>query len=387
MTENVATDPAALAAGPPSKDDSRPTAADLKKMAAGKWHFIFEDLLPELNEALGAAPDHVTCPVHGGMDGFRLFEHYNETGRCVCNTCGFQKSGLDTILFIKRHRDPAYSIGDAIRDLATWLKVESAPSENRARRTPTVLPKPRLTPEEAFRIIERLGQGSAPLAGTPAERYLRKRGIWLDNLPKRGLRSHPGMRYIHGKQKVDYGVFPGMLAPVRALDGTLVALHRTFLTEAGDKAPVPDAKKLTSARGDLHGTSIQLFPVPEDCTTMGLAEGIETALAAHAISRMPVWACVNAVLMEFVHVPPHVTRVVIWADLDASGRGMQAANVLADRLEKEGKTVEVYYPQALLTADLKGVDWLDVLLSQGIRGFPAKWRRWRPADTPQLDAI
>ncbi|EEF26797.1 conserved hypothetical protein [Ricinus communis] len=31
-----------------------------------------------------------------------------------------------------------------------------------------------------------------------------------------------------------------------------------------------------------------------------------------------------------------------------------------------------------LAADEKGVDWLDVLLKQGLEGFPAHWRRWSP---------
>jgi putative DNA primase/helicase len=111
---------------------------------------------------------------------------------------------------------------------------------------------------------------------------------------------------------------------------------------------------------------------------LGVAEGIETALAAHAISRMPVWSCVSAPLLELVDIPEYVKFVVIWADLDVSNRGLIAAEKLADRLEAMGKKVEICLPYGPIPEGVKGVDWLDVLLAQGVNGFPARWRRWRP---------
>jgi len=79
-----------------------------------------------------------------------------------------------------------------------------------------------------------------------------------------------------------------------------------------------------------------------------------------------------------VDIPPSVKHVVIWADLDASERGIQAADKLADRLEAQGKTVEICVPVGPIPEGAKGVDWLDVMLTKGLHGFPAKWRRWRP---------
>ena len=57
-----------------------------------------------------------------------------------------------------------------------------------------------------------------------------------------------------------------------------VALHRTYLTADGRKADVPSVKKLTGAAGPLAGACIPLHKPARGC--IGIAEGIETALAA-----------------------------------------------------------------------------------------------------------
>lgn len=340
----------------------------LKEDASGKWHHIFSALAKDsLHAALAYAPDHVACPGHGGTDGYRLFEHYNTTGRSVCNTCGVQRSGLDTLMLAN-----GWSLTKAVEEVMRWLGDDSAMAAVVALPPPVL--KPRVPPEVAFRRLSEVWRASTPIANTAAERYLVNRGIWQENLSE-SLRAHPGLAYVHGKERTFYGKFPCLLAPIRNAKRALVSIHRIYVTPEGLKAPVPDAKKMMSQHLELAGSAIQLFPAGE---TLGLAEGIETALAAHAISRMPVWATVTAGLMEQVEIPAHVKRVVIWADLDVSERGIIAASKLADRLEKQGVIVEVYLPQGKIPEGTKGVDWLDVMLTQGLNGFPAKWRRWRP---------
>jgi hypothetical protein len=344
--------------------------AELRMDAAGKWPYIFEDLAPELAEAMSKAPHHVSCPCHGGADGFRLFRDYAETGGGICNSCGAQPGGFGMLAWIR-----GYDIKDAIRDVARWLEGDSGvPAPE--RRKPIAPPAPTVDFAQAYDRIRKVWTSSKDLLGSPAERYLAARGIWKENMPKT-LRVHDSLTYIHGKEKKNYGKFPCLLAPIKDKDGRIVSIHRIFLTPEGAKAPVPDAKKMMSRCGELRGAAIKLFQAGE---TLGLAEGIETALAAHAISRMPVWSCVSAVLLEQVHIPDSVKHVVIWADLDVSNRGLQAAEKLAERLVAEGKTVEICLPACSIPEGSKGVDWLDVLLTQGINGFPAKWRRWRPTE-------
>jgi hypothetical protein len=368
---SAAAPPPAVAAGqaPAPAEDKRLTIADLKKAASGKWHHIFAALAPQqLEAALAYAPEHVPCPHHGGHDGYRLFIHYNETGRSVCNTCGIMGSGLDTLMLVT-----GWSLTETVRKVADWLGTATETAKTVAQPAPVM--KPRVDPAVAYRRLAEVWKASLPLKGSVAEKYLQGRGIWDENMPA-SLRAHEGLPYVHGRERTFYGKYPCLLASIRNTDRALVSIHRTFLTPDGRKAPVPDAKKLMSQHMNLKGCAIQLYPAVGD--TLGLAEGVETAIAAHCISRMPVWACITAVLMEQVEVPKHIKRLVIWGDRDVSERGIQASQKLAERMEEKGIAVELYLPNCPIPSGEKGVDWHDVLLSQGVNGFPAKWRCWRP---------
>ena len=345
------------------------TWAQLQEGAKGNWSHIFAELAPKLLEAVTCAPNHVPCPVHGGDNGYRLFDHFNDTGRGICNTCGPQKSGVATLAWVK-----GCSMAEATAMVQEWLTKEK--SQPPAIERKAFVAPPKLDPAVAYARLREVWKSSLPLGGA-AEAYLVNRGIWRENLPS-VLRAHAGLTYIHGKEKKNYGKFPCLLAPIRDKANQIVSIHRIYLTEDGQKAPVPDAKKMMSPCAELRGAAIKLFPPGK---TLGLAEGVETALAAHAVSRMPVWSCVSAVLMELVEVPDSVEHVVIWTDLDRSQRGIQAAERLADRMEALGKTVEICVPQGPIPEGVKGIDWLDVMLTKGLNGFPAKWRRWRPSVT------
>lgn len=348
--------------------------AKVAKSAENKWPYIFEDLAPELGNAMASAPYHVACPVHGGADGFRLFNDYAKTGGGVCNSCGPRPRGFSMLAWVK-----GYQYREAVEAVAAWLAENGEDTPQLKQRAPVPPPKPLVDPAKAYASIRKVWTSSLALQATAAERYLCSRGIWPENIPKT-LRAHPGLNYFEVKTKTDYGVFPCLLAPIKDKDNRIVSLHRTFLTEEGRKANVPSPKKVMSACAEIRGAAIKLFEPGE---TLGLTEGIETALAVYAITRMPVWSCVSAALLELVEIPAHVKHVVIWADLDRSGRGLQAAEKLADRLEKEGKTVEIYLPHSAIPPESKGVDWLDVINRNGINGFPAKWRCWRPPTCAQ----
>lgn len=355
------------------------SVAELKQLAKGQWADIFDDLFEEakkanpLAEAFSANGFHVACPVHGGSDGFRLFSDFLETGGTVCNTCGPHKDGFSTLAWLLEHEFGTGAFRETVRRVADWLRVDHA-QRVRPERKPLEF-KPLVDPAKAAAKIREVWRSSLPLADSVAEAYLRSRGIPKMHLPT-SLRFHPGLQYWDAKQKKSLGTFPCLLAPIKNKENKIVSIHRIFLTADGAKAPVPDAKKMMAMCDDIRGSAIRLQEAVGD--TLGVAEGIETALAAHLISQMPVWSCVSAPLLELVEIPEHVTTVVIWADKDRSLRGEQAAHKLADRLEKQGKRVLICMPQLDIPEDSKGIDWLDVLITAGMRGFPAMWRRWRP---------
>jgi hypothetical protein len=155
---------------------------------------------------------------------------------------------------------------------------------------------------------------------------------------------------------VERGRFPVMLGAVTDKDGKLLALHRTFITDDGYKAPVENPKKLTSTSGTIAGASIKLrLPeIIEGKLTLGVAEGIETALACWRGFQVPTWSCVSANGIKTFIWPPNLERLVIFADHDLSGVGQAAANALAARAGAAGLEVRILVPTTA------GADWLDV---------------------------
>lgn len=66
----------------------------VREAARGHWDAIFYALAPTLKAAMQRPGKHVSCPLHGGKDGFRLFPDYEQAGSCVCNTCGTFRDGF-----------------------------------------------------------------------------------------------------------------------------------------------------------------------------------------------------------------------------------------------------------------------------------------------------
>jgi hypothetical protein len=157
---------------------------------------------------------------------------------------------------------------------------------------------------------------------------------------------------------------PVMLARVDGPDGTFRAVHRTFLQRRDDggvgKLAGVENAKLTL--GPLPGGAVRLFPAAPH---LALAEGLETALAVHALTGLPVWACISAEILASVQLPFDVGRVTIFADRDKprpprhpEGHGVAAARVLAERLRAMAVQVDLRVPNAPLK------DYADVLVAR-----------------------
>lgn len=102
---------------------------------------------------------------------------------------------------------------------------------------------------------------------------------------------------------------------------------------------------------------MRLFDPEEE---LGIGEGIENSLAAHALFRVPVWAALTANGIKSFEPPRGILRLHIFGDNDSNFVGQSAAYQAAHRLNRDGLTVEVHVPPDPDT------DWLNVL-SQGVR--------------------
>ncbi len=186
--------------------------------------------------------------------------------------------------------------------------------------------------------------------GDPVWLYLRRRGL-AGPVPQH-LRLHASLTYWDGG---DRGAWPAMVAPLIRPDGVMLALHRTYLTADGDKAPVPTVKKLTRTAGPLAGACIPLHDPQHGA--IGIAEGIETAQAAHLASGLPTVAAYCAGNLAAYTWPLGVNRIVVFADADPAGAA--AAQTLKARALRAGLSV------ILMTPTTPGADWCDIWAQRG----------------------
>lgn len=199
--------------------------------------------------------------------------------------------------------------------------------------------------DNARRIAALWAQTVPVTDGDPVSLYLRRRG--LDGPVPESLRLHPRLTYWDGGAR---GAWPAMVAPLIRPGGAVLALHRTYLTADGYKAPVPTVKKLTGAAGPLAGACIPLHDARHG--VIGIAEGIETAQAAHLASGLPTVAAYCARNLAAYTWPPGVNQIVVFADADPAGAA--AAQSLKARAMREGLSVTV------MTPTTPGADWCDV---------------------------
>lgn len=198
--------------------------------------------------------------------------------------------------------------------------------------------------------------------GDPVSRYLVARGLEPLLPTPAALRFHPRLAYRDDDGEVSR--HPAMVAALTAPSGAMVALHRTYLSREGTKADVATPRKLTPPSGPLTGACIALAAPRRGL--LGVAEGIETALAATQATGVPTAATYCAGNLAAWQWPLGVRALAIFADNDDAGR--EAAKALQARALRAGLRCEVLLPAEV------GADWLDCWSQRGaveITGGPS----------------
>lgn len=296
---------------------------NVKDIAQGKWRGILASF--GLNEQQ-VSGKHTSCPCCGGKDRFR-FDDKDGRGTFYCSGCG----AGDGIELVKRLRGVDFK--DAAREIekaAGFVRVETQ--------------KIGKTDDQKLEALKRVWSESHHVKnGDEVFNYLSNRGLTVPNT----LKIHHAMPYRDGEKYL--GKFTAMIAKVQAPDGRGVSIHRTFIKD-GMKAEVPTVKKLMSGL-PLSGAAIRLYPYTD---VLGVAEGIETAIAASMLHKVPVWSCINANGLASFEVPEGVNKLMIFSDNDSNYTGQQAAYTLAKKCELSGIKCEVLIPSEINT------DWADM---------------------------
>ena len=300
---------------------------ELKDSCRGRWKDILVGVGVDAKILNG---EHQPCPLCGGRDRFRWTNHEND-GTYYCNQCG---SGTG---FHLAHKLTGKDYPEICKEIEGMIKGGMPKARTNSREN-------KLKAERAQKIWEE----SVDLSkDDPVCRYLIGRGLKTASTT---LRFHSGI--FDGGSGKNY---PSMVAPISSPKDEMIGIHITHLEESGTgnwiKAGIENPKKQRKIARTISGGAIRLWKTDPD-DGIGIAEGIETALAAREMLGIPCWSVMNATGMEKFKIPiPPPRRLTIFADNDKNFVGMRAAYNLANRLVIKDDYHAVFIEHPMIIGD------------------------------------
>lgn len=255
------------------------------------------------------------CPLH--KEKGPSFYVYANGQRYHCFGCGAGGDVLDLVMAM--HRVGLREAADMIT--GGNLPVLAGPPAVRIRQETD---SDRDTIGEARSIWE----GGIAVGDTPAEAYLRRRGIMMD-LPSclRFSRIRYGSRGV---------LHPALICAITGPGGDITGIQRTYLTEGGGKGRF---KKVKLSLGRVRGGAIHLGPASD---TMIVTEGLEDGLTLMQALTRSVWVAAGTSMLPAMAFPQIVREIVIGADGDEPGE--TAAREAAAKFAATGRAVRIMLP-------------------------------------------
>lgn len=302
---------------------------DIRELARGRW----PEILPMLGVEKGLLDGtHQACPFCGGKDRFR-FTDFEESGMYICNHCG-AGSGFDLVM-----NATSCTFTEAVREIRKLLNGDSAPARRKAIED---LGKSGRMAEKTWRESKELVAGDAVID------YLKGRGL------TRASHSLRSAAVFDGQSAKSY---TSMVAQILGPESEVLGIHVTHLAPDPDraglwcKAKIDNPKKQRKIAGTIKGGSIRLFS-PGPSLELGLAEGIETAIAVREMFNIACWSVMNTSGMENFEMPGgRPSAIRIFADNDQNHAGMRAAYALANRLAVKDQYFNTFVERPIIIGD------------------------------------
>ena len=259
------------------------------------------------------------CPFHADKTpSFTIYRSDGGGWRAHCFGCGWHGDVLDLV-----QRAYGVALPEAARMLQSgdglqWLNDGGSDKSRLAR------------PTDALALAT--WRRTVPSAETPAESYLRGRGLQPP--------YPPDLRFAVLACD-DLGPTPCLVCAVRDVSGAVTGIQRIWLAPDGNgKAAVACPKR---SLGRVKGGAIRLtFATDFDNGAVTVCEGPEDGLSLLHMLGGPVWVAAGAGFLPAMLFPPEVRQVVIGADNDPAG--IAAARTAAHAFVSRGLSVRILSP-------------------------------------------
>lgn len=260
--------------------------------AIGKWGLIFKSYgLPPIDPRRHYKGESPCC----GRKGKIRIDDREGKGTFIC-ACGEHGNGW-RLLEIKTGRPARELLRDVDLIIGNTYKSDEIPVANDEN-------------AKLQRFINAWKSGSR-VNGTNVESYLNSRGIFT--MPARAVKCVNGSMFAIASDDHVNAVY----AHITALKGTEKAFD--------------ECRKMHSLQpnNDSHtSVAVRLFDMQ---STLGIAEGIETALSCKQLYKTNTWATMNTSIMKRFIAPKGVNHLIIYADHDRNCAGLAAATHCANR--------------------------------------------------------
>ncbi|EZP79510.1 DNA primase [Novosphingobium resinovorum] len=232
------------------------------------------------------------CPFHN--DRSPSMTIYRGGSRWYCFGCG---KGGDVVDFLRELHKVDFKTAAAMLAERNAPAVALAPIDH----------TPSKAKEERIEDARAIWRNAVPALGTPAETYLRSRGLDLA-IPET-------IRFA----RLSYGnhgpLHPCLVAVITGPDNRLAGVQRTYLADGGlGKANV---RKPKLSLGRISGGAIRLAPAAYD---LMVCEGLEDGLTLQQQHGIAVWVAAGAGNMPKMRFPSIVGRIAVGGDADDAGR-------------------------------------------------------------------